>query len=38
MERSICNLRSDDRERVVELLFKYQDVFSSGEFDTGRTT
>ena len=38
MERSICNLGSDDRERVVKLLFKYQDVFSSGEFDIGRTT
>ncbi|XP_072030604.1 uncharacterized protein [Amphiura filiformis] len=36
-ERSTADLESGDKERVTQLLVQYQDVFSTGEFDIGRT-
>ena len=37
-ERSTADMEGDDKDKVVDLLVKYQDVFSSSEFDIGRTT
>ena len=36
-EQSIVNLDSAESEGVKELFVEYQDVFSQGEFDIGRT-
>jgi len=37
-ERSTAGLGDEDKKMVIDLLIRYQDVFSSGEFDIGRTT
>ena len=37
-EKSTEGMVEEDREKVMALLIKYQDVFSSGEYDIGRTT
>ena len=37
-EQSTDGLGTEDQVRVRRLLVEYQDVFSSGEFDIGRTT
>ena len=37
LEQCTTELNSDERDFVIEMLIQYQDVFSKGEFDLGRT-